>query len=133
MRSFTLLELVIVIMIVSILAALSYVHYSAYQEKSLDNEAEANLNMIIATERAYRMERGGYYVSVVEDDLNDNLRIFLPTVNMKWDYATVQDLAGLVCCAEATRMVAPGRTFRLCTNGNTPVSGGCGFNAGNCP
>lgn len=117
-------------MIVSVLAALSYVHYSAYREKSLDNEAEGNLNMIIATERAFRMETGAYFVSVVEDDLNDNLRIFLPIVNMKWDYATTQDAAGLVCCAEATRL---GRTFRLCTNGNTPVSGGCGFAAGNCP
>jgi prepilin-type N-terminal cleavage/methylation domain-containing protein len=133
MRSFTLLELVIVIMIVSILAALSYVHYSAYQEKSLDSEAEANLNMIIATERSYRMERGGYYVSVVENDLNNNLRIFLPIVNMKWDYATYDDGIGLVCCADATRNVAGGRSFRLCTNGNAPVPGDCGGGTGNCP
>jgi prepilin-type N-terminal cleavage/methylation domain-containing protein len=133
MRSFTLLELVVVLVILSVLATFSFVHYSAYQERSMDNEAEANLNLIIAAERVYRMEKGTYYVSGSEANLNTNLRLFLQTASMKWDYLTVQNGAGLVCCAQATRTVAPVRTWRLCTNGNVPVSGTCGAAAGNCP
>ena len=125
MRGFTLLELVVVVIIVGVLATISFVHYGVYQEKSLDSEAEANLALIIAAERVYRMERTVYFINVNEGLLNQNLRLFLPTAaNRKWDYSTVT--VGVNCCAQATRIGGPmPRSWRFCTNGNAPRSGTC--------
>jgi len=136
MRSFTLLELIVVLIIVGVLATFAVTHYGVYQERSLDNEAEANLNLIIAAERTFRMEQGNYFISAAEATLNTNLRLFLPTAaNRPWDYSTAQSGgANPVCCAQATRLGGPARSWRLCTNGNNrPNSGTCGAAAANCP
>lgn len=127
MRGFTLLELVVVLIIVGVLGTISFVHYGVYQEKSLDSEAEANLALIIAAERVYRMERNVFYINVNEPLLNQNLRLFLPTAaNRKWAYQTVT--VGVNCCAQATRIGGPlPRSWRLCTNSptNRLVAGTC--------
>jgi len=124
MRSFTLLELIVVLIIVSILATISYVHYSGYQERSLDSEGWANLNLIIDAERVYRMERGVFFLSANVVLLNNDLRLFLPTLNAQWAYSA--QLVGAICCAQATRTGgAQIRSWRLCTNGALPVSGTC--------
>ena len=138
MRSFTLLELVVVVMILGVLATISFVHYTAYQERALDNEAQSNLALIIAAERVFRMESplDVYYVSAVENDLNTNLRLFLSTAaNRPWAYlATQSAAANPVCCAQATRRGGPmARSWRLCTNGIQAVAGACGAAAANCP
>ncbi len=134
MKSFTLLELMIVVAIIGALATISFVHYSAYQEKALDSEVEGNLAQIIAAERVYFMERLTYYVSGNELDLNNNLRIMLPTANMRWDYLTTQSGGATKCCAQATRTGGPMvRNWRLCNSETIPVLGVCGGAAGNCP
>ena len=133
MRAFTLLELVIVIVIISVLTTLSISHYGVYRERVIDNEARGNLNMIIDAERTFRIERTAFYIQTSEALLNTNLKLFLPITNMQWDYSAVQNVAGNICCAQATRTLPPVRNWRLCTNGQQPVVGTCGANAGNCP
>jgi prepilin-type N-terminal cleavage/methylation domain-containing protein len=131
MKSFTLIELVVVLVIIGVLATLGIAPYNMYRENALDREAEGNLALIIAAEKVYRMERQAFYIEASEALLNTNLRLFLPVTNMNWDYFTTQSAAALpVCCAQATRA---GRNWRLCTNGNEPVKGACGANAANCP
>ncbi len=132
------LELVVVIIIISIMTTLATTHYSVYREKALDKDVQASLNLIIAAERIYRMERNNYYVSANDADLNTNLRLYLATNNMQWDYLTSANnaLVPPKCCAQAVRVNLPGnnRTWRLCTTDNAPIAGGtCGVNAGNCP
>ena len=56
MRSFTLLELVIVIIIVGILATLGIYPYISSRERALGREARANLQLIAAAERIWKME-----------------------------------------------------------------------------
>ena len=136
MRAFSLLELIITIVIISILATLSVEYFRTNRERVLDGEAQTKLSMIIAAERDFRRQQGIFRVSVSEADLNTNLAgVLLPTANMNWGYLTVQDAAAVpaLCCAQATRTIAPVRTWRLCNSEQQPVLGTCGGNAANCP
>ncbi|MCM8795768.1 MAG: prepilin-type N-terminal cleavage/methylation domain-containing protein, partial [Candidatus Omnitrophica bacterium] len=60
MRGFTLLELVVVIIIIGILATFGISQYIPARERALGKEAIANLKLIAAAERIYRMETGRY-------------------------------------------------------------------------
>lgn len=57
-KSFTLLELIIVIIIVSILATLGYVQYGKFMEKARGAEARMILGSIRKLAFAYRLEMG---------------------------------------------------------------------------
>ncbi len=119
MRSFTIIELIVVVVIISVLATISYSNYLAYRDRSLDSEAGANLALIVAAERVFRMEQNFFYISAAENLLNQNLRLFLPTAaNRPWQYQTV--LNGVNCCARARRSTSV-RTWQMCTNDNAPV------------
>lgn len=54
--SFTLLELVIIIIIMGILATLSLNTYARQKEHTLGKEAIANLKLIGAAQRIYRLQ-----------------------------------------------------------------------------
>jgi len=127
------MEMIVVILIIGILATLGLTHYGAYKEKTLDREAQANLRLIIAAERIYRMEISRYFpydggtVTAIETagGINPNLRLSLTEQN--WDYATVS-VVGLTntACGLATRVNGPDtRTWRLRNIGETePVANG---------
>lgn len=59
-RGFTLLELVIVVIIVGILAAIGFVQYNKMIEKSRASEAKAVLGQIRRAEQAYYQENNAY-------------------------------------------------------------------------
>ena len=129
-------ELVIAIFVVATLATLGFSHYRGYRERALDAEAQTNLGAIIGAERDFRRQSAStFYISANHALLNANLAgVMLSTAaNRPWNYLTRQNAANNVCCAQATRTVAPVRNWRLCTNGNQPVAGTCGAAAGNCP
>lgn len=88
-HAFTLIELVMVIVIIGILATLGLANFQRSREQVLGREAQANLKLIAAAERAYRLEAGEYYPSSGTEgdipDINMNLKLLLsPETN--WDY-----------------------------------------------
>lgn len=88
-RGFTLTELIVVIIIIGILSTLALTHYRPVRERSLDKEALANLRLIEAAQRIYRMEAGFYYPNTgtaTTTDMNTNLKLALPPQN--WSYQT---------------------------------------------
>lgn len=88
-RGFTLAELTVVIVIVGILVTLGISQYIPSRERALGNEAKANLKLIAAAEKIYRMEVGSYYPSSGSEstiaNINTNLKLFLTEAN--WDYS----------------------------------------------
>ncbi len=88
-KGMTLLEVLIVVTIIGILAGLGFVNYAGIREHSLGREAQANLKLIAAAERIYRMEYGHYYGSDASiSNINDVLKLSMPgAANRSWDYA----------------------------------------------
>ena len=125
MRSYTLLELVITVAIVGILSTMGFINYTSYREAILDKEAVANLRLIIAAERIYRIEVGGYYAAANNQAINDNLRLLLPVAGtINWNYRTTVGGASSTC-AEATRNSATPRSWRLRFTSSILSSGAC--------
>jgi prepilin-type N-terminal cleavage/methylation domain-containing protein len=111
----TMMELVIAIVIVGILSTIGFSQYFAAKENALNKEAFANLKLVFAAERVYRMEQGGvYYPSLVvtESDIaliNQNLKLQLSnSPNRNWNY-TVKNTG----CGWARRTAAGNRQFFL--------------------
>lgn len=131
-RSFTLIELIIVVVIIGILSTFAMPAFRTTQERALDREAIANLKLIQAAQRIHRMERGFYYpVPLILDtnvtNINDNLKLFLN--ERHWDYAVWN-----TGCARATRLGPGGRSWFLTINdGTTPATDGEPDAGAGCP
>ncbi len=59
-RGVTLIELMVVIVIVGLLAAVATVGYERYRKRALASEAQANLALIAVSQEAYKAEIGSY-------------------------------------------------------------------------
>lgn len=96
----TLLELLITAVVVAILVALGVVNYTGSRERAIGKEADANLKLIAAAEKIYRMEVGGYYTSagVTPEEriqnINNNLKLSLSSGSSRnWDYKVTGDVS----------------------------------------
>lgn len=94
-KSFTLIELMIVIVIIGILMAVTFPSYDKIQEKTQDREAAVALKYIRAAEKIYKMENGHYYPEVGSDSnidtINSELKLSLSGSN--WSYTVDADSA----------------------------------------
>lgn len=111
-RGFTLIEVVIVTIIVSIIAALSLAYYSNVKESALDKQVKADLRLLRVAQINYKMDNtSNYYypssgnISVI-GDINDNLKVKLPFG--AWNFIVWSN-----GCSRATRNGGDGRSWFL--------------------
>jgi len=131
-KSFTLVEILVVIIIVGILVALSWPIFTGTKERTVDKEAKANLKLLQAAEEIYRMEKGTYYpagttTSVIRD-INSYLKLGLPISQPNWTYGLDTTSAGSEK-AMATRVGAGGRIWTIffpAASSDNPTCSGTG-------
>ena len=97
-KGFTLIELMIVVVIIGILAALAIPRFMQATTKSKQSEAKQILKQIYTMERTYRQEHGVYLACPAHADLV-NLGVEIP-VDAIYTYSVA--LAGLGFTATAT-------------------------------
>ena len=127
-KGYTLIEILVVLVIIGTLAALAWPNYMAIKEKSLNREAKANLALIRAAEKIYRMEQGFYYpysdVTTSVSDINSFLKLSLPeSASVSWSIE-VNSITASNEFAEATRdgTGSDGRVWKINFPGDTEPS-----------
>ncbi len=100
-KSFTLLELMIVVIVLGIIATLAIPGYFGVQQKAREREAKAMLWLILTKEKSLRLETGTYTGCTDSADCNDQLDIDLPLQpKSHWVYS-VPTASAAAFCAEA--------------------------------
>lgn len=131
-HSFTLIEVLVVIVIIGILVALALSSFGGTRERALDKEAKANLRLIQAAEKIYRLEMAYYFppgtstsdVSAINANLK--LRLPAPPKTISWNYnvdASSEEI-------KATRNKSGGRDFTINFSTDTIT---CTPNSDTCP
>jgi len=117
-KSFTLLELIIVVVIVAVLGTIGYINFRTVNEKVIDKEAKANLKLIQAAQNINRMEMGTYANCASASAINTDLKLSLPTGGtLNWSYST--DAAG------TSTAIRSGRTWTLTIGASDPLCSPC--------
>ncbi|MFH0762382.1 MAG: prepilin-type N-terminal cleavage/methylation domain-containing protein [Candidatus Omnitrophota bacterium] len=88
LTGFTLIELLVVIVIVVILAGIAIPNYGKAKEHALGKEAQANLKLIAAAEKIYRMEQGSYIDCDDASECNNELKLDLKDDNWAYSVST---------------------------------------------
>lgn len=84
-KGFTMLELLVVIIIVGVLAALAFPNFGRARESALEKAAQSNLMLISAAEKIYHLETTTYFSGTSDlAVINTNLKLSLPAQD--WDY-----------------------------------------------
>ena len=78
-KGFTLIELMIVVAIIGILAAIAIPNFIKFQARSKQSEAKANLKSAFTAEKAYLQEKDNYNVAI-------NIVGFTPERNNRYAY-----------------------------------------------
>jgi type IV pilus assembly protein PilA len=86
MKGFTLIELMIVVAIIGILAAIAIPNFIKFQARSKQSEAKANLKAMFTAEKAFSQEKDRYSSYVGEIG-------FAPERNNRYAYFTTQGTA----------------------------------------
>jgi prepilin-type N-terminal cleavage/methylation domain-containing protein len=106
LQGLTILELIIVMVIIGILAALGLANFAGPKEQVLEREAQANLKLISSAEKIYRMEIGGYVNCTNTSNVNALLRLMVSPSDTNWRYK-VKDADAIAFSAVANRTSGP--------------------------
>jgi prepilin-type N-terminal cleavage/methylation domain-containing protein len=124
-KGFTLLELVVVIVILSILVTLNTSRFYKIKETSIDKEAIANIKLIQTSEKARRFIDEGYASGADITALNSVLRLAIPTTTAYWNYK-VDSVSTTVFTAKARRMADDNRVWWVNESSGDPNLAGSG-------
>ncbi|MFH1504269.1 MAG: prepilin-type N-terminal cleavage/methylation domain-containing protein, partial [Candidatus Omnitrophota bacterium] len=127
LTGFTLMELIIVMTVIAIIAALTFPNFLNTKEKALNNQAQAMLKLIQAAQKVNYTEANSYvdcsggFAGDQESCINTNLRLSLTPNgnNPNWDYRT--DTNG---CADCQRRGAL-TTWHICIDDEDISAGTC--------
>ena len=101
-KAFTLIELAIVVIIISILSFLSVVVYEKVYDATAKRDAKTTLNMIRGAEVLYKIDNNTYYSFVTNNEIaRGTLRVNVYN-SPDWNYTVTSD--GISATAVATRM-----------------------------
>lgn len=102
-KGFTLIELMIVVAIIGILAAIAIPNFLNYQCKSKQGEAKQNLGSLAKNEEAYRTEYDTF--------TTDTTRIgFATTGNTRYTYAVTAASSASFTAMASTSILKPNKT-----------------------
>ena len=107
-KGFTLIELIAIVVIIGILAAIAYPRYQKTKERALGREAVSNLRLILAAERIHRMNNGKYWPDTAWTnsmvDINQNLKLSLSDTNFLYTIDTQHEAFNGEIAINAFRM-----------------------------
>ncbi|MHB8154862.1 MAG: type II secretion system protein [Candidatus Omnitrophota bacterium] len=128
-KSFTMIEMLVVIIIVGVVVALALPDFGAMKEKSLNREAKTNLALIQAAEKIYKMEQGFYYpyraTTSTTSAINSGLKLALTTsASRLWSFSINSTVAPEYATATRTNVNPDGRIWRLEFQNEDPTCSG---------
>ena len=117
-RGFTLIEMMIVVVIIGILAAIAIPQYSSVKEKAYLAAVKTDLKNLEISEEAYASANAGKYFSHTYTTPSDSANTFAASQSVTVT-ATASGVSGW--SAKATHSNAPGHTCAIFV-GTTPVA-----------
>ena len=127
LKGFTLLELIIVIVILSILVTLNSSRFYKLKETSIDKEAIANLKLVQTAEKARKFIDEGYASCADITALNSALRLAIPTAATYWNYKVDSvDVGNTTFTAKARRQADDNRVWWVNQSSGDPNLAGSG-------